>query len=42
MRLQLGDQSLNVADRKETGKPEMAFLRNRSIIVESWQSGSIG
>ena len=42
MRLQLGDQSFNVADRKETGKPEMAFLRNGNIVVESWQSGSIG
>ena len=42
IRLQVGDESLNVADRKETGKPEMALLRDRSIVVESWQSGSIG
>ena len=42
MRLQLGDQSLNGADRKEGGKPEVAFLRNGSIVVESWQSGSTG
>ena len=42
MRLQLGDQSLNAADREETGRPEMAVLRDGSIVVESWQSGSIG
>ncbi len=42
MRLQVGDESLSAADRKETGKPEMALLRDRSIVVESWQSGSIG
>lgn len=41
-RLELGDQALNVADRKDTGVPEMAALRNGSIVVESWQSGSIG
>src|SRR5512141_506646 len=34
IRLQVGDESLNVADRKETGKPEMALLRDHSIVVE--------
>jgi septum site-determining protein MinC len=41
-RLQLGDQALNMADRNETGQPEMALLRNGEIVVESWQSGSVG
>ena len=41
-RLELGDQALNVTERKETGVPEMAALRNGSIVIESWQSGSIG
>jgi septum site-determining protein MinC len=41
-RLQLGDHALDVVDRKETGKPEMAVLRNGNIVIESWQSGSIG
>src|SRR5512138_3179116 len=41
-RLQLGDQSINVADREPTGEPEMAFLRDGVLVVESWQSGSNG
>ena len=41
-RLHLGKHSLDLADRKETGKPEMASLHNGTIIVEHWQSGSIG
>ncbi len=41
-RLQLGKQSLDLADRRETGKPEVALLRNGVIVVEHWQSGSIG
>lgn len=42
MRLQLGEHVLDGAGRKETGKPEMAVVRNRTIVVESWQSGNIG
>ena len=41
-RLQLGNQALNMADRNETGQPEMALLRDGEIVVESWQSGSVG
>ncbi len=41
-RLQLGKHSFDLADRKETGKPEIAFLRDGIIVVEHWQSGSIG
>ena len=41
-RLQLGEHALSMADRTETGQPEMALLRNGEIVVESWQSGSIG
>jgi septum site-determining protein MinC len=42
MRLQLGEHVLDGAGRKETGKPEMAVVRGAKIVVESWQSGSIG
>ncbi len=41
-RLQLAKYVLDSVERKETGKPEMAVVRNGAIIVESWQSGSIG
>jgi septum site-determining protein MinC len=41
-RLQVGDQSLDAADRTESGKPEMACLRNGIVVVESWPPGSIG
>ncbi len=41
-RLQLGTQALNMAERTETGQPEMASLRNGEIVVQSWQSGSVG
>ena len=41
-RLQLGNQSISVADREHTGEPEMAFLRDGALVVESWQSGSNG
>lgn len=41
-RLQLGKHSLDLADRQETGRPEMALLRKGVIVVEYWQSGSIG
>ncbi len=41
-RLQLGKHSLDVTNRKETGKPQTAFVRNGVIVVGHWQSGSIG
>ncbi len=42
MRLQLGKQTLESSDREESGIPEMAVLRNGTIVIESWQSGSMG
>ncbi len=42
MRLQVADQSIDLAERKESGGPEMAVLRNGSIVVDPWPSGSIG
>jgi septum site-determining protein MinC len=39
-RLQLGGQAVDLADRKETGRPETVVLRNGSIVIESWQSGA--
>ncbi len=42
MRLQLGEQLVNGADRKGAGEPEVAFLRNGSIAIELWESGSTG
>ncbi len=41
-RLQLAKHVLEPGDREETGNPEMAVIRNGAIIVESWQTGSIG
>jgi len=41
-RLQLGEHVLNMADRTESGQPEMALLRDGEIVIESWQSGSVG
>ena len=42
LRLQLGEQVMSMADRKDTGKPEMAVRRNGNIVVEAWPTGSIG
>lgn len=42
MRLQIGDQVLSAQSRKETGKPEVAVLRDGQVIIEPWQSGGIG
>ncbi|HEX8991801.1 MAG TPA: septum site-determining protein MinC [Anaerolineales bacterium] len=42
MRLQLGKQTLESADREESGIPEMAVLRNGTIVIQSWQTGSMG
>jgi septum site-determining protein MinC len=41
-RLQLGTHSFDLVGRKQTGKPAVAFLRKGIIVVEHWQSGSIG
>ena len=42
MRLQLGSQAFIVSESKETTKPEMASLRNGTIVIESWQTGTTG
>ncbi len=42
MRLQIGKHTLESSDRKETGRPEIAMLRKGTIVIEAWQSGSIG
>jgi septum site-determining protein MinC len=42
MRLQLGTQTLEASDREESDVPEIAVLREGTIVIEYWQSGSIG
>lgn len=42
IRLQIGESVLNSSTRKETGKPEMAFMSDQRVIVESWQPGNQG
>ena len=41
-RLQIGKHSFELSGRKQSGKPAVAFLRKGVIVVEHWQSGSIG
>jgi septum site-determining protein MinC len=40
IRLQVADEGMNSSTRKETGKPEMAFISDGKIIVETWQPGN--
>ena len=40
IRLQVADDTMNSSTRKETGKPEMAYINNQQVIVETWQPGS--
>ncbi len=42
MRLQVGEDAVNVSNRKETGKPEKAFIRDERVVIEPWQAGNIG
>ncbi|MCL4528260.1 MAG: septum site-determining protein MinC [Chloroflexi bacterium] len=42
MRLQIAEDAMNVAGRKETGRPEMAFIQDQKVIIEPWQPGSTG
>ncbi len=42
MRLQIAEEALNPVNKKETGKPETALIRDRQIVVEAWSSGSVG
>lgn len=41
MRLQIGEQVMK-SEQKEAGKPEKAFIRDGSVIVEPWQPGNTG
>jgi len=40
IRLQVADDAMNSSTRKETGKPEMAFISDQKVIVETWQPGN--
>src|ERR1700690_2420049 len=40
IRLQVAEDSLNSSTKKETGKPEMAFISDQGVIVETWQPGN--
>ena len=40
IRLQVADDAMNSSTRKETGKPEMAFISDEKVIVETWQPGN--
>jgi septum site-determining protein MinC len=39
IRLQVAEDAMNISERKETGRPEMAFIRNERVIIEPWQPG---
>jgi septum site-determining protein MinC len=40
LRLQIGDQILQVSPNREGGKPEMALVRDGNLIIEPWQPGT--
>ena len=40
IRLQVADDAMNSSTRKETGKPEVAFISNQRLVVETWQPGN--
>ncbi len=42
MRLQIAEDAMNVTGRKESGKPEMAFIQDLRVIIEPWQPGNTG
>ena len=39
IRLQIAEDTMNIPDRKEPGKPEKAFLRDHQVVIEPWQPG---
>lgn len=39
LRLQIANDAMNTSDKKEIGKPEMAFIRDERVVIESWQAG---
>jgi septum site-determining protein MinC len=42
MRLQVAEDAVNISDKKETGRPEMAFIQEERVIIEPWQAGNTG
>jgi septum site-determining protein MinC len=39
IRLQVAGDAMNAFQRKETGGPEMAFIRDERVVIEPWQPG---
>jgi len=39
IRLQVGPDAMITSNKKETGKPEMAFIRDERVVIEPWQAG---
>ncbi len=39
MQLRVGEEVVNVSKKGETGKPEMAFIREERVIIEPWLPG---
>jgi septum site-determining protein MinC len=42
IRLQVADEVMNNSTRRETGKPEMAYISEKKVIIEVWQPGNTG
>ena len=42
IRLQVADEVMNNSTRRETGKPEMAYISEQKVIIEVWQPGNTG
>ncbi len=42
IRLQIADSMVSLSKKKETGKPEMALLRDEGVVIEAWQPGNTG
>ncbi len=42
IRLQIAESVASFSNKKETGKPEMALLRDQGVIIEAWQPGNAG
>lgn len=39
IRLQVGADAMITSNKKETGKPEMAFIRDERVVIEPWPAG---
>ncbi len=42
LRLQIADVEMNLAHRKEAGRPEMVTIREDGLSIEPWQAGATG